>query len=138
MSMSMRLEAIVIPVTDVDRARDFYVQAGFLLDVDHDGGTFRVVQVTSPGSPCSAILMHEPDRAGQVLGLHLVVSDIEVVHSELRDRGVEVGGFFHYAPDGARLPGLDPRRSRFGSYAEFVDPDGNGWVLQEVPPEEPS
>jgi catechol 2,3-dioxygenase-like lactoylglutathione lyase family enzyme len=133
--MDYRLELVIIPVSDVDRAKDFYVDtAGFRLDVDYRASdTFRVVQVTPPGSACSVsfgvgISEAEP---GSVKGLHLVVRDIEEAHADLSERGVEVGEIHHYTAEG-RTPGPDPERANYNSFATFSDPDGNAWVLQEV------
>jgi predicted enzyme related to lactoylglutathione lyase len=135
-TLDLKLELVLIPVTDVDRAKAFYAQqAGFTLDVDHRAGEeFRVVQLTPPGSACSISLGTGITSAapGSVVGLHLVVTDIEAVRAELVARGVEVSEIRHMGEDGWE-PGLDPQRRRYGSYADFEDPDGNGWVLQEVP-----
>ncbi|MQA98664.1 MAG: VOC family protein [Streptosporangiales bacterium] len=134
--MDFKLELVLLPVTDVDRAKEFYAEkCGFPVDVDHRAGdAFRVVQVTPPGSACSfsfgiGITEGEP---GSVKGTHLVVTDIEAAHKELTGRGVEVGGIKHMGPNGWE-PGPDPERRKFGSFADFADPDGNTWVLQEVP-----
>lgn len=134
--MDFRLELILIPVSDVDRAKAFYVdKAGFHLDVDHQASEeFRVVQVTPPGSACSfsfglGIATGEP---GSAHGMHLVVSDIEAARDDLVARGVEVREIRHFV-DGAWVPGPHPERIKYGSFADFNDPDGNTWVLQEVP-----
>lgn len=133
--MEFKLELIVLPVADVDRAKAFYVdQAGFRLDVDHRAGEeFRVVQLTPPGSACSISIGKGIARAapGSAEGLHLVVTDIEAAREELVGRGVAVGEIFHFGAAG-RSPGLDPERRDYGSFATFDDPDGNGWLLQEV------
>jgi catechol 2,3-dioxygenase-like lactoylglutathione lyase family enzyme len=131
--MDWKLELIVVPVTDVDRAKAFYVdQAGFGLDVDHRAGEdFRVVQLTPPGSACSVALMKNLDRAGAVQGLHLVVADVEAARDALAERGVEVSEPFHFGPHGQQT-GLDPERRSYGSFLSFADPDGNGWLVQEV------
>ena len=133
--MDMKLELVQVPVADVDRAKAFYTeQCGFGLDVDHRAGPeFRVVQMTPPGSACSitvgvGIGAAEP---GSVKGLHLVVTDIEAAHAHLVEHGVEVSGVFHFGPEG-RADGPDPERGNYNSFATFDDPDGNGWVLQEV------
>ncbi len=132
-----KLELVVVPVSDVDRAKDFYIeQAGFNLDVDHRAGDFRVVQVTPPGSACSITLMRNTDAPGSLQGLHLVVSDIEAARAELLDRGAEVSQVFHFE-SGQQLPGPDPERSDYGSFLSFSDPDGNGWLVQEVRRAEP-
>jgi catechol 2,3-dioxygenase-like lactoylglutathione lyase family enzyme len=132
----MRLELVLLPVSDVDRAKAFYVdKAGFNLDVDHQAGdNFRVVQLTPPGSACSVSMGIGITDAppGSVRGLHLVVTDIEAARNELVGRGVEVSDIYHFE-EGQRVPGPDPERRDYGSYAHFSDPDGNSWVLQEVP-----
>jgi catechol 2,3-dioxygenase-like lactoylglutathione lyase family enzyme len=128
-----KLELIVIPVTDMDRAKAFYAgRAGFHVDVDHRAGEdFRVIQLTPPGSACSVTLMRNADRAGAVQGLHLVVEDVEAARAELAAAGVEISEPFHFGPQG-QTPGLDPQRRSHGSFASFDDPDGNGWLVQEV------
>jgi catechol 2,3-dioxygenase-like lactoylglutathione lyase family enzyme len=136
MIMDYRLELVLIPVSDVDRAKTFYVdQAGFDLLVDTPTGLpgQRVVQVTPPGSSCSigfgtGLTGAEP---GSQQGLHLVVPDILAARSELSARGVAVGEVRHIA-DGTWTPGPDPERANYMSFAEFTDPDGNLWLLQEV------
>jgi catechol 2,3-dioxygenase-like lactoylglutathione lyase family enzyme len=135
--MDFKLELVIIPVTDVDRAKDFYAEkAGFRLDVDHRAGEdFRVVQFTPPGSACSLTLMRNPDAAGSVQGLHLVVNDIDEARAELTGRGVKASEIFHFGPSGQTL-GHEPQRSSYGSYLSFADPDGNGWLVQEVRPGE--
>jgi catechol 2,3-dioxygenase-like lactoylglutathione lyase family enzyme len=133
--MDMKLEVVVLPVSDVDRAKAFYEQLGFRLDVDHRAGdAFRVVQLTPPGSACSVTFGTgiSPAEPGSTQGLHLVVTDLPAVLTELAERGVEVSDPFHFGPEG-QTPGLDPARQSYGSYASFTDPDGNGWLLQEVP-----
>ena len=137
------LEAVVIPVADVDRAKTFYVGLGWRLDADFpfDNG-FRVVQLTPPGSPCSVqfgarITAAEP---GTAEGLYLVVSDIEAAREELRARGAEVSEVFHPVSPGAqfsadasgRAPGPADDRASYSTFATFSDPDGNRWLLQEV------
>jgi catechol 2,3-dioxygenase-like lactoylglutathione lyase family enzyme len=132
--MDMKLELIVLPVTDVDRAKKFYEDAGFRLDVDHRAGdAFRVVQLTPPQSECSITIGTglTPSAPGSVQGLHLVVTDLEQARAELVERGVEVSEPFHFGAEG-RAPGLHPDRLSYGSFATFSDPDGNGWLLQEV------
>jgi catechol 2,3-dioxygenase-like lactoylglutathione lyase family enzyme len=138
--MDMKLELVLVPVTDVDRAKAFYAdKVGFTLDVDHAvGDEFRVVQFTPPGSSCSisfgvGLIDSEP---GTVKGLHLVVADVPAAHAELSARGVEMTEVHHFE-GGQRVPGPDPERQKYGTYSSFADPDGNTWVLQEVPPEEP-
>jgi len=132
--MDMKLEVVVLPVEDVDRAKAFYEQAGFRLDVDHRAGEdFRVVQLTPPGSACSITIGRGVTEGvpGSIQGLHLVVTDIEAALADLAGRGVEVSAPFHFGAEG-QTPGLDPERRDYGSYASFSDPDGNGWLLQEV------
>jgi len=131
--MDLRLELVVLPVADVDRAKEFYVERmGFRLDVDHRAGEdFRVVQATPPGSACAVALMRNEGAAGSVQGLHLVVADLVAAREELRARGVPVSDPFHFGPEG-QAPGLHPDRSDHASFAAVADPDGNGWLLQEV------
>jgi predicted enzyme related to lactoylglutathione lyase len=128
-----KLELIVIPVSDVDRAKSFYMeQAGFGLDVDHSAGEdFRIVQLTPPGSACSVTLMRNTDAAGSLQGLHLVVTDIDAARAELVDRGADVSEVFHFE-EGGQQPGPDPERRDYNSFLTFKDPDGNGWMVQEV------
>jgi catechol 2,3-dioxygenase-like lactoylglutathione lyase family enzyme len=132
--VDFKLELVLMPVSDVDRAKEFYVEkAGFTLDVDHQPNeTFRVVQMTPQGSACSITVgIGITDAApGSYRGTHLVVSDIEVARDELIGRGVEVSEIRHMASSGWE-PGPDPERSDYGSFADFKDPDGNSWVLQE-------
>lgn len=131
--MDYSLELVIVPVSDVDRAKDFYVdRAGFTLDVDHAAGDFRVVQLTPRGSACSVTLMKNPEAAGSVQGLHLAVKDLPAAVEELTGRGVEVSEPFHFGAAG-QTPGLDPDRRPFNSFATFSDPDGTGWMLQEKP-----
>jgi catechol 2,3-dioxygenase-like lactoylglutathione lyase family enzyme len=130
----MKLELVVVPVSDVDRAKSFYEQVGFHVDVDHaQGDEFRVVQLTPPGSGCSITIGIGLTTAtpGSTQGLHLVVTDVELARDELVERGVDVGEVFHFEPSG-QVPGPDPARADYGSFAQFSDPDGNGWLLQEV------
>jgi catechol 2,3-dioxygenase-like lactoylglutathione lyase family enzyme len=132
--MDYKLEMVIVPVTDVDRARDFYLQCGFALDVDHNvSEEFRVVQLTPPGSACSITVGRGLSDAapGSYRGMHLVVQDIEAARTELRGRGVDVGDIRHMGPTGWQ-PGPDPSHANYNSFAEFRDPDGNLWVLQEV------
>jgi predicted enzyme related to lactoylglutathione lyase len=140
--MDMKLEVVQVPVTDVDRAKRFYEAAGFRLDADFPvGDDFRVVQLTPPGSDASIIIGDGVTTAqpGSTEGLQLVVSDIEAARAELIGRGVEVsevfhdvGGVFHHGGTEGRVPGPAPEHGSYGSFASFSDPDGNGWVLQEV------
>jgi catechol 2,3-dioxygenase-like lactoylglutathione lyase family enzyme len=132
--MDYRLELVLLPVADVDAAKTFYTeQCGFTLDVDHRAGeSFRVVQLTPPGSACSVSigtgLLDTPP--GSVRGLHLMVTDIVTARQELSGRGVEVSEVRHMTPSGWQ-PGVDPEHADYGSFADFADPDGNTWVLQE-------
>jgi catechol 2,3-dioxygenase-like lactoylglutathione lyase family enzyme len=139
--MDMKLEVVVVPVTDVDRAKDFYTSLGWRLDADFvaDDG-LRVVQLTPPGSACSVIFGRSVTDAapGSARGLHLVVENLESARKELSDRGIGIsevfhdsGGVFHHA-DSGRVPGLDPERRSYASFATFGDPDGNEWFLQEI------
>ena len=132
--MDLKLELVIIPVSDVERAKAFYEGAGFRLDVDpRAGDDFRVVQLTPPGSACSiSIGTGITDSApGSTQGLHLVTPDIESTRAQLVERGVDVSEVFHFGPEG-RQPGLAPDRADYGTFATFSDPDGNGWLLQEV------
>jgi len=139
--MDYKLELVLVPVTDVDRAKAFYTdQAGFACDVDHRAGDdFRVVQLTPPGSACSislgvGITDAEP---GSVTGTHLVVVDIVAARDELVGRGVTVSDIRHMG-EGGWQPGPHPERTDYGSFADFRDPDGNTWVLQEAHRGEPA
>lgn len=131
--MDWRLELIVVPVSDVDRAKAFYIeQVGFDLHVDVSAGDdFRVVQLTPPGSACSIALMRNAERAGSVQGLHLVVPDIDAARAALLERGMEVSEPFHFV-EGRQMPGPDPERRAYNTFLSFSDPDGNGWLVQEV------
>ncbi|MFP3550513.1 VOC family protein [Paraburkholderia sp. SIMBA_049] len=141
-TVDMKLEVVVIPVADVDRAKQFYTQLGWRLDIDLvKDDQFRVVHFTPPGSHCSVLFGKgvTTEEPGSVQGLHLIVSDVEAAHAELVERGVEVsevfhdvGGVFHHAGEEGRLSGPHPSRATYGSFASFSDPDGNGWVFQEV------
>jgi catechol 2,3-dioxygenase-like lactoylglutathione lyase family enzyme len=132
--VDFKLELVLIPVSDVDRAKAFYTeQAGFSLDVDHRAGEeFRVVQMTPPGSACSITIgIGITDAApGSYRGTHLVVTDIEAARAELVERGIDVSEIRHMGSSGWE-PGPDPERRDYGSFADFKDPDGNSWVLQE-------
>jgi predicted enzyme related to lactoylglutathione lyase len=131
--MDLKLEAIVLPVTDVDRAKAFYEQAGFNLDVDHQASDeFRVVQFTPPGSACSIVFGKGLSSVtpGSAQGLHLVVTDVEATRADLVGRGVDVSEPYHFGPNGQE-PGVDPQHANYATYASFTDPDGNGWLLQE-------
>lgn len=131
-----KLEVVVIPVSDVDRAKDFYGDLGWRLDADFAvGDAFRVVQFTPPGSPCSIHFGRGITEAapGSASGTYLVVSDIEAARADLVARGVDVGEVFHRAgPGKPPVKGRDPERRSYGSYATFSDPDGNSWLLQEI------
>jgi catechol 2,3-dioxygenase-like lactoylglutathione lyase family enzyme len=139
MSMAYTIEVLILPVSDVDRAVAFYTdKAGFALDVDYAPSPgFRVVQLTPPGSACSIqIGVGLTDATpGSVRGIQLVVTDLEVARDELRRWGVDVGEIRHKSPrdtwQGGFAPGLDPDRTDYASFADFTDPDGNTWVLQE-------
>jgi len=142
--VDMKFEAVVIPVLDVDRAKEFYKRLGWRLDADFrfDNG-FRVVQFTPPGSGCSVqfganITSAQP---GSARGLYLIVSDIEAARRELAARAVDVSDVFHaetpgaqFQPEGTpgRISGAAPDHATYGSFATFRDPDGNGWLLQEI------
>ncbi len=141
-SIDMKLEVVVVPVSDVDRAKRFYDGLGWRLDIDYlarDG--FRVIQFTPPGSACSVIFGKNVTTAapGSAKGLHLIVSDIQIAREELLRRGVgisepfhDAGGIFHHASAEGLVAGPNPLRKSYASYASFSDPDGNAWVLQEV------
>ena len=138
----MKLEVVVLPVSDVDRAKHFYKQLGWREDADlASGADYRVVQLTPPGSPCSVIFGTGLSSAapGSVQGLHLVVSDIAAARAELVEGGADVsevfhdaGGVFHHAGTTARVAGPAPGNQSYGSFASFSDPDGNGWLIQEI------
>jgi catechol 2,3-dioxygenase-like lactoylglutathione lyase family enzyme len=128
------LEVIALPVSDVDRAKAFYEGLGWRLDIDFEPAPgVRVCQFTPTGSPCSfsfgeGFIKAEP---GSVERLEVAVHDIEAARDDLIGRGVNVGEIYHRDEDGI-APGLDPNRTTYNSYAEFKDPDGNGWLLQEI------
>jgi catechol 2,3-dioxygenase-like lactoylglutathione lyase family enzyme len=138
--VDIKLEVVVIPVSDVDRAKRFYGGLGWRLDADITGDEFRVIQFTPPGSPCSVVFgsgvrpgpyarveLDVLDSAGE-----LVVSDIEAARAELAGRGVDVSEVYHYAGSEGRVSGPDPERRSYSSWASFSDPAGNVWRLQEV------
>lgn len=142
-----KLEIVVIPVSDVDRAKEFYSRLGWRLDADYDNGVdFRVIQFTPPGSGCSVIFGKNVTGAapGSAQGLYLIVSDIAAAREELRGFGVEISEIFHDAggvyagPDEPylfgrrRISGPDPDHRSYRSFASFHDPDGNGWLFQEI------
>jgi len=145
-NVDMKFEIVVIPVSDVDRAKKFYASLGWRLDADFDDGKdFRVLQFTPPGSSCSVIFGKNVTAAapGSAQGLYLIVSDIEAARRELLGRGAEVSETFHNAgvyagPDEpylfgrVRVSGPDPDGGSYRSFASFSDPDGNGWLFQEV------
>jgi len=139
-AIDMKLEVITVPVSDVDRAKAFYQGLGWRLDADiARGEAFRVVQFTPPHSECSISLGKglsaafgiDEMVAGSQQRLELVVSDIEAARDDLTGRGVDVSEVFHLG-EGGRVPGPEPDRASYGSYATFRDPDGNSWLLQEV------
>ena len=133
--MRMALEMVLLPVANVDRAKAFYEQLGFTCDVDYaQGEAFRIVQFTPPGSDCSVAFGHGLSNVSQspVVGLHLVVADLAGAIEDLRARGIPVEAPFFFGPEG-RQPGIDPSHADFSSFAELIDPDGNVWLLQEVP-----
>ncbi len=144
--VDMKLEVVVIPVSDVGRAKEFYANLGWRLDADYDNGKdFRIIQFTPPGSGCSVIFGKNvtPAAPGSAQGHYLIVSDIQAARKELLDRGVQISEAFHnegvYA--GAdepflfgrvRVSGPDPEHRSYRSFASFRDPDGNGWLFQEI------
>jgi catechol 2,3-dioxygenase-like lactoylglutathione lyase family enzyme len=132
--MDWTIELIVVPVSDIDRAKAFYVDnAGFVELVDVTvGETMRVVQLTPRGSGCAIALMTAtPMAPGSIYGLHVIVPDLEAARAELVGRGVDVSDYFHFGPKGQE-PGLAPGRENYNSFASFRDPDGNTWLVQEV------
>jgi len=146
-SVDMKFEIVVIPVSDVDRAKQFYQKLGWRLDADFAAGDgFRVIQFTPPGSACSVIFGKNVTAAapGSAQGLYLIVSDIAAAREDLASQGVKISEVFHDAsgeyggPDEAylfgrrRVSGRDPERRSYRSFASFSDPDGNGWLLQEI------
>jgi catechol 2,3-dioxygenase-like lactoylglutathione lyase family enzyme len=144
--LDMKLEIVVIPVSDVDRAKEFYAKIGWRLDADFDNGKdFRIIQFTPPGSGCSIIFGKNITAAapGSAQGLYLIVSDIQASRKDLLDRGVPISEVFHndgvYAGTDepflfgrVRVSGPDPERRSYRSFASFKDPDGNGWLFQEI------
>ena len=146
-ALPLKLEIVVIPVSDIDRAKDFYAKLGWRLDADFAAGDdFRVIQFTPPGSGCSIIFGKNvtPATPGTVQGLYLIVSDIVAAHAELSSRGAPISEIFHGAAVGyggsdepflfgrMRVSGPDPERRSYRTFASFKDPDGNGWLLQEL------
>ncbi len=142
MTVDMKLEVVVVPVSDVDRAKRFYLSMGWRLDAELAAGdTWRVIQVTPPGSACSFFCGKGLTNAtpGSLQGLVLMVDDVDAARTELIGRGVEVSEVFHFQDNllkfigtQGRLPGPDPERRSYFTFASFSDPDGNGWVLQEI------
>ncbi len=145
--VDMKFEIVVIPVSDVDRAKEFYGRLGWRLDADYDNGKdFRVTQFTPPGSGCSVIFGKNVTAAapGSAQGLYLIVTDIEAARDNLLRRGVKVSEVFHGAADvyagpdepylfgRIRVNGPDPEHRSYRSFASFSDPDGNGWLFQEL------
>lgn len=132
--MDWKLEVIVVPVADVDRAKQFYAErVGFHVDVDFSAGEdFRVVQLTPTGSACSVTLMRAEEGASPIKGLQITVADIDAARGELLGRGVEVTEVFHFV-DGKQTTGHEPDRADYGTFFSFADPDGNTWLIQEVP-----
>jgi catechol 2,3-dioxygenase-like lactoylglutathione lyase family enzyme len=145
--IDLKLEIVVIPVSDVDRAKTFYAGLGWRLDADYaSGDDYRVIQFTPPGSSCSVIFGKNVTAAapGSAQGLYLIVSDLEAARKELLGRGVEVSEPFHDAGDvyvgpdqpylfgRVRVSGPDPEHRSYRSFASFSDPDGNGWLFQEI------
>jgi catechol 2,3-dioxygenase-like lactoylglutathione lyase family enzyme len=142
-AMEMKLEVVLVPVSDVDRAKAFYERLGWRMDIDYVGDEvgFRVVQFRPPGSECSIIFGEGLTAAepGSYEGLQLTVVEIEAARADLVERGVDVseifhdaGGVFHHAGTAGRATGPAPEHADYGSFASFSDPDGNGWLLQEI------
>jgi catechol 2,3-dioxygenase-like lactoylglutathione lyase family enzyme len=146
--LPLALEAIVLPVSDVDRAKRFYADTlGFRVDIDYAAATYaeavgarypgaaryRIVQLTPPGSPCSIQFGEGVTHAtpGSYEGLYLITSDLEAARAALVARGVTVSEPYHYGPDG-QAPGIDPTHTSYNSFLTFRDPDGNGWLIQEI------
>jgi uncharacterized protein GlcG (DUF336 family)/catechol 2,3-dioxygenase-like lactoylglutathione lyase family enzyme len=140
--IDMKLEVVVIPVADADRAKRFYSDLGWRLDIDYSAGdNYRAIQFTPPGSGCSIMFGKNVSTAapGSVKGLHLIVSDIQATREDLLRRGIAVselfhdtGGIFHHAEGESLVTGPNPQRKSYASFASFSDPDGNGWVFQEI------
>jgi uncharacterized protein GlcG (DUF336 family)/catechol 2,3-dioxygenase-like lactoylglutathione lyase family enzyme len=138
----MKLQVVVIPVGDADRAKRFYGDLGWRLDIDYSAGdNYRVIQFTPPGSGCSIMFGNNMSGAapGSAKGLHLIVFDVQATCEDLLSRGIAVsepfhdaGGVFHHAEGKSLLSGPNPQRKSYASYASFSDPDGNAWVLQEI------
>lgn len=140
--VEMKLEVVVLPVSNIERSKRFYAELGWRLDIDYEGKDgYRVIQFTPPRSECSVIFGSKLTTAapGSVKGLHLVVSDIQAARDDLRSRGIAVSepfhdpvGIFHHASMHDLVPGPNPERKSYASYASFVDPDGNEWIFQEI------
>jgi catechol 2,3-dioxygenase-like lactoylglutathione lyase family enzyme len=144
--VDMKFEIVVIPVSDVSRAKEFYAKLGWRLDADYDNGKdFRIIQFTPPGSGCSVIFGKNvtPAAPGSAQGLYLIVSDIQAARQNLLDRGVEISEVFHsegvyagtdepYLFGRVRVSGPDAKHDSYRSFASFHDPDGNGWLFQEI------
>jgi catechol 2,3-dioxygenase-like lactoylglutathione lyase family enzyme len=145
--VDMKFEIVVIPVSDIERAKEFYGRLGWRLDADYDNGNdFRVIQFTPPGSGCSVIFGKNVTAAapGSAQGLYLIVSDIEAASKELLSRGIQISQVFHdaggvyagtdepYLFGRLRVSGPDPEHRSYRSFASFHDPDGNGWLFQEI------
>ena len=140
--IDMKLEVVVIPVADADRAKRFYGDLGWRLDIDYSASdNYRAIQFTPPGSGCSIMFGKNVSKAapGSVKGLHLIVSDIQATREDLLRRGIAVselfhdtGGIFHHAEGESLVSGPNPQRKSYASYASFSDPDGNDWVFQEI------
>ena len=144
--VDMKFEIVVIPVSDVDRAKAFYAKLGWRLDADYDNGKdFRILQFTPPGSGCSVIFGKIVTSAapGSAQGLYLIVSDLQAARKDLLDRGVQISEVFHnegiyagtdetYLFGSVRVSGPDPEHRSYRSFASFKDPDGNGWLFQEI------
>jgi catechol 2,3-dioxygenase-like lactoylglutathione lyase family enzyme len=142
----MKFEIVVIPVSDVDRAKQFYAKLGWRLDADYDDGKgFRIIQFTPPGSGCSVIFGKNvtPATPGSAQGLYLIVSDLQAARKALLDRGLQISEEFHnegvytgtdetYLFGSVRVSGPDPEHRSYRSFASFKDPDGNGWLFQEI------
>ena len=134
-NVDLKLEVVVIPVSDVDRSKRFYEGLGWRLDADFAGPDWRIVQLTPPGSPCSIQFGKGITSAvpGSVQGTYLVVDDLEAARASLLGHGAEVSEVFHYAAGrGPRVSGPDPKGRSYFSFASFSDPDGNSWLLQEI------
>lgn len=139
--MDMKLEVVMVPVSDVDRAKEFYKKLGFREDIDLVKDDFRVVQFTPPGSKASIFIGNgiTPTKPGSLQGLVLVVDDIVAAHDDLVSKGVKVeqvfhdpNGLFYHATKTVKDVGPEPERKSYGSFTAFNDPDGNGWIIQEI------